>query len=441
MVKHPFLTLLICGLFFVMNCTITTSNETCAGISTSESSNNHTGWIETISNITIVHIKGSFYEMGYQYGSLLHDDIIRNLRGLATLLDFFNVTVNDCKALWEIQKNYIRQESIDYIQGTADALNLELEEYAFMWVFEGIFYSLCTSYAAWGPATQNKELIHVRSMDGPWILYDPQTHEAVQDYPVLVVADPDQGHAFLYPTYAGYVTEDGFNDQGISICSIWSPNYYDRTVYGAPMGIRTLEVLYSASTAEEAIAIMTENETFGYNFILCDGKKPEGYAVESTANHTYIGTWNDPSESNKPFWKINSVVRRTNCFLNRTLASLQREIYSPRDFRYVFNLIPNYGWFPIWSRFKSVSTGIEKSWGTLDLENSLQILRKVYTGGYTFFWSLICKKQGDIETWWQWSISPRTGDMMISFATSTRYAFRNPYVYFNLYELLDSQPK
>ena len=399
------------------------------------------GWTEKKSNITIVHIKGSFYEMGYQYGFLLHDDILRNLRGLITLLDFFNVTIDDCKELWDIQKNYIRQESINYIQGTADALDLDLEDYAFMWVFEGIFYSLCTSFAAWGPATTDHELIHVRSMDGPWVLYDPITHEAVQDYPVLVVADPDEGHAFLYPTYAGYVVEDGFNDQGISMCSIWSPNYSDRTIYGAPMGIRTLEVLYSASTAEEAITIVTSNETFGYNFVICDGKKPEGYAVETTANQSYAGTWNDSSETHPPFWKIDHVIRRTNCFLNTTLAALQREIYNPRDFRYAFNLIPNYGWFPIWSRFKAASTGVERTWGRVELENALQILRKVYQGGYTLFWLLICKKQGDIETWWQWSICPRTGDILISFATSQQYAFHNPYTHFNLYELLESEPK
>ena len=47
---------------------------------------------------------------------------------------------------------------------------------------------------------------------------------------------------------------------------------------------------------------------------LDDGKIGVGYAVEITANFTYVGTWDDPVEDKNPFWAIENVVRRTNFF-------------------------------------------------------------------------------------------------------------------------------
>ena len=33
------------------------------------------GWLERINGINVVHLNGSFYEMGYQYGYLLKEEI------------------------------------------------------------------------------------------------------------------------------------------------------------------------------------------------------------------------------------------------------------------------------------------------------------------------------------------------------------------------------
>ena len=38
------------------------------------------GWIEVCDGITILHLKGSYYEMGYEYGSLLKEEILYQLK-------------------------------------------------------------------------------------------------------------------------------------------------------------------------------------------------------------------------------------------------------------------------------------------------------------------------------------------------------------------------
>jgi hypothetical protein len=40
------------------------------------------GSIEIIDNVTILHLKGSYYEMGYQQGSLLKEQVRQNNRAI-----------------------------------------------------------------------------------------------------------------------------------------------------------------------------------------------------------------------------------------------------------------------------------------------------------------------------------------------------------------------
>ena len=419
------------------------------------------GWVEEQNGIKIVHLKGSFYEMGYQYGQLLKYELLKGVRAKKTLLPIFNLTYDEIKGFWNTQKNYMRDETIDYIQGTADAIGLDIEDYGWIWLIQGAaYYKLspdadhCSSFAAWGNATRSGELIQIRMLDGPPKAKDPVTGELLIENPVLVVADPDEGYAFSYPTFAGYCAEDGFNEMGISLTYMWSRNSGKKIVEGAPIGTRMLEAMYSAETIDEALKIMTSNKTYGYNMVIADSKIPIAYAVETTGNLTYAGTWNDKTESQSPFWEIEHVVRRVCLYINETLSETQREIYNPKALRYVLGcfdiasrlrkllgLEEEFGVFQRFSRYQSLSKGVEKYYGEIDLENAMQITKKVYTGGYDLAWYLICKKAKYWQSWWHWAVCPETGDFFISYQTPDKYAYENPVYEFNLFELLESNPE
>ena len=390
-----------------------------------------------IKEITVIYINGTFYEMGYQLGELMSEEIFINHRAFKNYYDSEGIDFNFLCELWDIQKEYVAEETIDYIQGCADAMGLSFEDVASIWVAEGAAYSnKCSSIAAWGDATKDGELIFSRSLEFPLGIKDPLTGTYVQEFPVIVIADPDNYNSFIYPTFAGYVVEDGMNDKGIAISNMWSPNE-DQTYEGSPMGIRIFEALYKASTAPQAISILTTDKTLGYNFIVADAKNPIGYVVETTANNEYIGTWDNPTEDKKPFWLIKDVVRRTNCFLDEETAETQRDPYNPRHFQYWFGSEP---WNVIFHHYKAISKGIERNYGQLTINSTMQMMRNAYNGQYDLIWRLLMLSGTGWSTWWQWVACPKTGDMQISFADGEISAHSNDKIFsLNFLKTIENQ--
>ncbi|MCX6667948.1 MAG: C45 family autoproteolytic acyltransferase/hydrolase [Euryarchaeota archaeon] len=394
------------------------------------------GWLEERDGIKILHLNGSFYEMGYQLGYFLKYEIIRNLRGFG-LLD--TIQRNKSSKLWNIQKNYVPPEIVDYIQGTADAIGLSFDDVGCIWIWERNCSLHCSSFIADGPATKSNEIIHVYSLDFPVRPSDPITGLCVLGDPVLIVAKPDNGYAFMYPTFAGYVVESGVNEKGISISNTASP-CEDENDYGAPIGIRIFESLFHASNIEEAINILNKNKTFGYDVLISDVNKNEGYVLEQTANLSCISKWNDTNESIRPFYQLSHIIRRTNHFINPETAATQRDYYNLKDLRYLlhFRFGPIYEWY----RYKAISSGCRKYIGDLDLNNALSLIRNVYLGRYGGVIWYIIKNTGlkKANSWYQWSYSPKTGDMLICYASQDKVASVNPIHHFNFFELLEEEP-
>lgn len=392
-----------------------------------------------IQDITIVYLNGSFYEMGYQLGSLIQKEFTINKRAFLNFYQEEGISFSDLITLWQKQGQFVSQESIDYMRGTADALGISFYDVACIWIAEGAAYSRCSSLAAWGEATKDGELVHMRSLEFPLTIKDPVSNEYVQNSPLIVVADPsgDEYNAFLYPTFAGYVVEDGINEMGIAVSNMWSPNN-DQTEHGAPMGVRLFETLYKADTAEEAISILTRDKTFGYNFIVSDAKKPHAFAVETTAHQIYTGTWNDPSESYFPFWEIKDTVRRTNCFLDPSMAETQRTYYNPNHLSYWMSLLTDEPdpWIIVWNHYKALSKGIESQWGKLDINSTTYMVRQVYHGGYDPLWKFFLQFRTDWTTWWQWVACPATGEFKIAFADGPISAHHNTIFSFNFLETI-----
>jgi hypothetical protein len=253
-------------------------------------------------------------------------------------------------------------------------------------------------------------------------------------------------YASFAPSLAGEVDcESGMNEKGIMVgmLSSWSNN---DTYHGIEVGFRMRMVLDDAATADEAIAIITSNRTLGYNVVLSDGKVPEGFALEMDADKFYVGTWNTASESCRPFWVMDHVVRRTNMFVDPTMAASQRAWYNPRMFP-LFSIL--FGINPMgktsisaagsWIHYQALSKGIEHRWGTMNLTNSMELLRAVYLGKTDVRFYLMQKAKAH-TTIYQWIACPETGDILVSFATRHQSAFENPVHAFNFFDLENEPP-
>ncbi len=404
------------------------------------------GWLEERDGIRILHVNGSNYEMGYQHGFLLREDVQENIRAF---LAFAQTSISYEKLLlmWNAAQPYVPDEHVQEMQGIADGANVSFSDIAaaimaIEWADHG-----CYGIAAWGPATEDGRLYHARSFDLPSILEDPVSGTYAHENTVLIVRNPENGYASLCPSIAGsFHTGGGINEQGVGIglqiC--WSK---DQTIQGNPYHFRIQQVLDHAKNATEAVTIMNINRTHGYNLIISDAATPIGFAVEQSANHTYVGTYNNSIESNKPFWALDHIVRRTNIFIDPTISATQRKRYDPTGLLGFLNLLfyqktGNF-FFAVYRLYKSVSDELTANQGSFDLNTTMAALQNGYQAKNDFLLNLIKtlgKGTGMAEAWNQWTACPENGDMVVSFATRDAYAYQNPTHFFNFYNLLHTEP-
>jgi len=397
------------------------------------------GKITVKNNITIVFLNGSYYQMGYQQGYLLKEQIKQNLRAF---INYSKIPMSLLIETWNIMKDYIPDEYIDEIQGIADGSELTFEE-----VIAGYMVIVredmgCFGISAWGNATKNGSLIHVRCFDQPLEIIDPVTGISAYENSVLIVRKPENGFASISPTIAGTPhSGGGINSMGIALGQqvCWSK---DQTLEGTPALFKSLMVLDHAENIDDALNILTNNNTLGWNFIVSDAKIPIGYAVEITANHTYIGSWNETVESKCPFWQIKDVVRRTNFFLEPSIALTQRDTVNPGGIINFLKLVKRTDiFYAVWRSYKAISHDIDDNWGMLNLSSTMDMIRNGYAGKTDLLLRLIVRLAEGTSfnrAWNIWVADPISGDILVCFAKDGKIAFENPIHHFNMFELFNT---
>lgn len=401
------------------------------------------GWLEQQDNVTILYVSGTPYQMGYQHGFLLKDEVQENIRAFLHYAEKV-LSIDELLQLWNISQPYVPSHYIEEIHGIADGANISFSD--IIASIMAVEYSDhgCFGIAAWGQATTDGTLYHARSFDLPSNIQDPETGKYAHENTILVVRNPENGSASISPSIAGsFHTGGGLNIHGISlgiqIC--WSK---DQTFAGNPYHFRVQEVLDTATTAAEALEILNTNRTHGFNFIVSQSDPAEGFILEQTANLTYIGTHNESIEDTNPFWGIDHVVRRTNVFVDPTIAKTQRTPYNPAGLIGFLKLLffqKSSPYFAVYQLYKSVSSQIDTTWGTLTLNETMTVLKNGYLAEDFPLLRLIerlGKGTGMAEAWNQWVACGATGDIIVSFATHDQMAFRAKSHYFNFYDLLDA---
>ena len=401
------------------------------------------GWLEERDGVKILHISGSNYEMGYQHGFLLKKEIKQNYRAIFNLDngEIYSYILN----LWNNSiKNYIPNEYITEIQGIANGSENSFEDVVVFSIgFATFLFGIdCMEMSAWGPATVDGKLIHMRSYDVPLHCKDPESGKYIQENQILIVRKPDNGHLSSYTSFAGEAfSKGGINENGLAISCESSP-CSDVTLNATWFSCRILMVLDNASTLDEATNIMTSSRTGSSNYVISDGNIPSAIVIEETANYSYVGTWDNEVESSPPFWEINNVVRRKNFYIHPTLARTQRDFYNPRIYFFLDPIInDDCNWFATWRFYKTLSLEIEDLWGDLDLDNTMDMLRSIYSGKTDFILNLFgLLGLNPFNASCQWVAHPESGDIVISFADDSYQAQYNQLHYFNLYELNETLP-
>jgi isopenicillin-N N-acyltransferase-like protein len=235
------------------------------------------GYLEIIDGQQILHLKGNPYEIGYQHGSLLKEQIAHNLsRFIDNKLSTSNAPqiVQTFTAIIPQIISYIPNALIQEMKGLSDGSGLSYDKILLLNLFPEMFH--CSAITVGDKATKDQVFYHVRVLDYAVGI-------SLQDTAILAVVEPQEGHAFINVTYAGFIgTVTGMNEQKIGIGEIGGKGYGSWS--GLPMAFLLRHVLQYASSIEEIRCILERTpRTCEYYYIFSDGKNQEALAVYATA--------------------------------------------------------------------------------------------------------------------------------------------------------------
>lgn len=267
--------------------------------------------LERRGGLNVLKLRGSHYEMGYQHGTLLRDEIrsgavpffarvtenFAPFKHMNPLLRYFIAKYFD----WTIFRPLVKSSPSDCLaelKGVADGSGLDFAE-----VFRGNLLSElnmnlvkvlekralggetlsveaqagCTSFAAFGGATADGNLVMGRNTDysggGLW-----DTRQTVMFY------EPEDGYNFANVGSAGLIKCNScMNEKGLCLGGHFL-FLNDVRPDGVCFTFFELEIMRKAGTIDEAIAIIKKNpRAGGFAFLLADGKTSEAAVVEVCA--------------------------------------------------------------------------------------------------------------------------------------------------------------
>lgn len=267
--------------------------------------------------ITVLYVKGTPYEMGFQHGKLLRDNV-RNCIDtiLNTCYKFVSKEVNLPLAdriaanflldeTYKKMEPYIPNDYKEEMEGLADGSGISLKNVHRVHAFPDLTETSCSGIAAFGKATKDGNLYQVRILDYIMEL-------GVQDYPTIIVYQPNEGNSFANISWAGFTgVVSGMNDKGIAVSEMGYGGPGDElpgipkpqpkeTIEGIPMIFSLKKVLQHADNVEQATGIIKSVDRTNYFvYVVGDGITkngvPEARAYLTTKQFCNVYVDNDPN--------------------------------------------------------------------------------------------------------------------------------------------------
>jgi isopenicillin-N N-acyltransferase like protein len=243
------------------------------------------GFLEEVDGYRVLHVKGEPYEMGYQQGALLRDDIRENVRFLFEVkakeikVELAGVNLLDPKrvirGIASQQRKFVPERFFEEMRGVADGAGLDVQDIVIANFIPELFH--CSGFALSGSATKDGTLYHGRILDYgcDWRL---------QEHAVLTVAQPRGRIPFVNVTYAGFVgSVTGMNAERVSIGEMGGRGLGHWE--GVPMAFLVRMVLEEADSLPRGIALFHDNpRTCEYYFVMADGETRKAVGLEACWN-------------------------------------------------------------------------------------------------------------------------------------------------------------
>lgn len=332
------------------------------------------GYVEEIEGTTVLHLKGTPYEMGYQRGALVRDKILLSAEKFDVLLARAKEEVGLPRwaayaildVVYALCAPHIPERYKRELEGLADGAGVDLQMLRRGQVVSVVTERGCSAFAVFGKATADGKLYHGRNFD--WI-----TSAGLQETAVLACYEPEGYAPFVSAGYAGFIgVLTGMNMEGISVSQIGAITK-DARLRGIPLALLLRRILEEATNLEETTQIITKaRRTVGYNYVVADGDARKARAYETTANHCAIFTDNDPAETVEYAIPIDDAVFRADEAMDPTVRALQKCARAPG--------LP-YGSNSYDHRYKGIATRVKEHYGNIDSAIALEIVKATAMNG------------------------------------------------------------
>jgi len=360
--------------------------------------------IDSIENQKVIHLKGSPYEIGYQHGSLMQNEIAENVSRFITPLFYAKTLPPIVTHFLEFVPRimpHIPRALREEMHGIADASNQPFNIILLMNLFPEMFH--CSGITVKGKASIDGELYHVRVLDY-------SRGQGLQSTAVLAVVQPDEGIPFLNATYAGFVgCITGMNANKIAIGEIGGKGYgyWD----GVPMAFLLRIILQQASTLDEIKSTLENTaRTCEYFYVFSDGKTGESlgcYATPSILSYFY------PGETYKKFAPL------PNAFGPPLLTPQDNQTNSNDFFEQPEDILM----ISRWDNFSLLKDRLLHDYGNIGLQSLQEVIKQPIAHPSNLHNAIF---------------APAKLDLWISHAgTHNEPACDQPYTHFNLQNLLE----
>jgi hypothetical protein len=241
--------------------------------------------------ISIVHVWGTPYEMGYAHGELLKEPITKQIEIIKAMLKDVGGDASILDKVWAQVRPHVSEYFIDEMKGLADSTGVDLQTIIRSNMIGEASEWHCSLFGAWGEATKKTgHLLQLRALDYA-------VGAGIQNHPVITVYHPGEGngHAFANIGWAGVVgAVTGISSEQLAISEIGDDyNQEADTFDGVPFTFMLRDILQFDQSLDEAIdRIKTSPRTTSLMYAVGDGEM--GQARGFQTSHTLCNVF-DPT--------------------------------------------------------------------------------------------------------------------------------------------------
>lgn len=281
--------------------------------------------MEWVEGLPVLYLSGSPYEIGYQHGSMMREQVRRAAANASAFADRQSkvplvgkwMARGRLDAAWKQMSPFVPGDYLQEMEGLADGAEISLKVLQRIHALPELTSVSCASFAAFGRATEGGRLIQIRNLD--WAIQSD-----VQRYAAVFVVRPAGKKAWVGLGWLGFIGAlSGINEKGISVAEIGAATT-DASLEGLPMPFLLRRVLETAGDLEAAAQIVRDSpRTVGYNYLFADAKSKQAVALETT--HGRFALHRADQEPGNPFaLQVANAIFRSDWALDPSVRELQR---------------------------------------------------------------------------------------------------------------------